>query len=42
MSSAEKIVLNPIGYVKTRAEGEEIKDKSFYHRSSFTMIWLTA
>jgi tRNA-Thr(GGU) m(6)t(6)A37 methyltransferase TsaA len=30
MSSAEKIVLNPIGYVKTCAEGEEVKDKSVY------------
>ncbi len=28
MSSAIKIVLDPIGYVKTRAEGEEVKDKS--------------
>ena len=28
MSSSEKIVLNPIGYVKTRAESEEVKDKS--------------
>jgi tRNA-Thr(GGU) m(6)t(6)A37 methyltransferase TsaA len=30
MSSEEKIVLNPIGYVKTSAEGEEVKDKSVY------------
>jgi tRNA-Thr(GGU) m(6)t(6)A37 methyltransferase TsaA len=30
MSSVEKIVLNPIGYVKTFAEGEEVKDKSVY------------
>jgi tRNA-Thr(GGU) m(6)t(6)A37 methyltransferase TsaA len=30
MSSEEKIVLNPIGYVKTCAEGEEVKDKSVY------------
>lgn len=28
MSSAEKIVLNPIGYVKTIAKGDEVKDKS--------------
>jgi tRNA (adenine37-N6)-methyltransferase len=28
MSFAERIVLNPIGYVKTRAEGKEVKDKS--------------
>ena len=28
MSSAIKIVLDPIGYVKTRSEGEEVKDKS--------------
>ena len=42
MSSAEKIILNPIGYVKTSAEGEEVKDKSVYHRSLFAMIWLMA
>jgi len=28
MSFAERIVLNPIGYVKTSAEGKEVKDKS--------------
>ena len=28
MSSAEKIVLSPIGYVKTGAVGDEVKDKS--------------
>ena len=28
MPSAEKIVLNPIGYVKTSAVGDEVKDKS--------------
>ena len=28
MSSAERIVLNPIGYVKTSAVGDEVKDKS--------------
>ena len=28
MSSTEKIILNPIGYVKTCAEGEEVKDKT--------------
>jgi tRNA (adenine37-N6)-methyltransferase len=28
MSSAEKIVLNPIGYIKTVAKGDEVKDKS--------------
>jgi tRNA-Thr(GGU) m(6)t(6)A37 methyltransferase TsaA len=28
LSSAIKIVLDPIGYVKTRAKGEEVKDKS--------------
>ena len=28
MSFREKIVLNPIGYVKTTAEGDEVKDKS--------------
>jgi len=27
MSSVEKVVLNPIGYVKTSAVGEEVKDK---------------
>jgi tRNA-Thr(GGU) m(6)t(6)A37 methyltransferase TsaA len=30
MYSEEKIVLNPIGYVKTCTEGEEVKDKSVY------------
>lgn len=28
MSFQEKIVLNPIGYVKTRAERDEVKDKT--------------
>lgn len=28
MPSQEKIVLNPIGYVKTEAVGDEVKDKS--------------
>ena len=28
MPSEEKIVLNPIGYVKTSAVGDEVKDKS--------------
>ncbi len=28
MSFQEKIVLNPIGYVKTTAKGEEVKDKA--------------
>lgn len=28
MSFQEKIVLNPIGYVKTAAKGEEVKDKA--------------
>ena len=28
MTSLEKIVLNPIGYVKTIAVGEEVKDKA--------------
>ena len=28
MSFQEKIVLNPIGYVKTQAVGDEVKDKS--------------
>ena len=28
MSSAEQIILNPIGYVKTIAKGDEVKDKS--------------
>ena len=28
MSSEEKIVLNPIGYVKTAAVGDEVKDKT--------------
>ncbi len=28
MSFQEKIVLNPIGYVKTSAKGDEVKDKS--------------
>lgn len=28
MSFDEKIVLNPIGYVKTNADGDEVKDKS--------------
>ena len=28
MSSQKKIVLNPIGYVKTNAVGDEVKDKS--------------
>ena len=28
MLSEEKIVLNPIGYVKTSAVGDEVKDKS--------------
>ncbi len=28
MTSLEKIVLNPIGYVKTSAVGDEVKDKS--------------
>jgi tRNA-Thr(GGU) m(6)t(6)A37 methyltransferase TsaA len=28
MSFQEKIVLNPIGYVKTTAQGEEVKDKA--------------
>jgi len=32
MFSAEKIVLSPIGYVKTCAEGEEVKDKSIYSK----------
>ncbi len=30
MSSPEKILLNAIGYVKTCAEGEEVKDKSTF------------
>ena len=30
MSSPEKFVLNAIGYVKTCAEGEEVKDKSAF------------
>jgi tRNA-Thr(GGU) m(6)t(6)A37 methyltransferase TsaA len=29
MSFQEKIILNPIGYVKTTAEGDEVKNKSF-------------
>jgi tRNA-Thr(GGU) m(6)t(6)A37 methyltransferase TsaA len=28
MSSAEEIVLNPIGYVRTTAKGDEVKDKT--------------
>ncbi len=28
MSFQERIVLNPIGYVKTTAKGEEVKDKT--------------
>jgi hypothetical protein len=42
MSSAEKIVLKPIGFVKTCAEGEEVKDKSVYSKSLFVKIWLMA
>ena len=30
MSSGEKIVLKPIGFVKTCVKGEEVKDKSVY------------